>query len=247
MSPSRHHGSLVPCQRSGLFRRNGARPRWRPIRASLRPLGVCIYAVGSQSCATRLALAGSAPLTAAKQAAHGISGRVRRFSGRRRPAPARPPRPPVAFARGPSRDASSPGCRLLASRAFRGKRGEPAPALSLNGPPTPSKPPSPSARCVFFALSAAMLSHRLDESDESADDRAEGRDRETASRHEASGPGAGLQFEVGDIPGHTRSDEIWYNMCVRLRGGWNRRSTSLDASEEVPIPRAAADCNNIRE
>ena len=35
--------------------------KW-PIRASLRPLGVYIYAVGSQSCATRLIFAGSAPL-----------------------------------------------------------------------------------------------------------------------------------------------------------------------------------------
>ena len=34
----------------------------RPISASLRPLGVYIYAVGSQSCATRLIFAGSAPL-----------------------------------------------------------------------------------------------------------------------------------------------------------------------------------------
>ena len=38
-----------------------AREKW-PIRASLRPLGVYIYAVGSQSCATRLIFAGSAPL-----------------------------------------------------------------------------------------------------------------------------------------------------------------------------------------
>ena len=34
----------------------------RPITASLRPLGVYIYAVGVESCATRLILAGSAPL-----------------------------------------------------------------------------------------------------------------------------------------------------------------------------------------
>ena len=47
--------------------------KW-PIRASSRPLGVYIYAVGSQSCATRLIFVGSAPLSAAKQAAHGTLG-----------------------------------------------------------------------------------------------------------------------------------------------------------------------------
>ena len=66
-----------------------AREKW-PIRASLRPLGVYIYAVGSQSSATRLIFAGSAPLAAyppseasrrrrcpcrgAKQSARGILG-----------------------------------------------------------------------------------------------------------------------------------------------------------------------------
>ena len=48
--------------------------KW-PIRVSLRPLDIYIYAFGSQSYATRLIFAGSAPLSAAKQAAHGILGR----------------------------------------------------------------------------------------------------------------------------------------------------------------------------
>ena len=38
-----------------------AREKW-PIRASLRPLDIYIYVFGSQSCATRLIFAGSAPL-----------------------------------------------------------------------------------------------------------------------------------------------------------------------------------------
>ena len=38
-----------------------AHEKW-PIRASLQPLGVYIYAVGSQSCATRLVFKGSARL-----------------------------------------------------------------------------------------------------------------------------------------------------------------------------------------
>ena len=44
----------------------------------MRPLAVYMYSFGSQSCATRLFLAGSAPLPAAKQATYGASGRVRR-------------------------------------------------------------------------------------------------------------------------------------------------------------------------
>ena len=36
--------------------------RERPIPASFAPLGVYIYAFGSQSCATRLVFEGSAPL-----------------------------------------------------------------------------------------------------------------------------------------------------------------------------------------
>ena len=44
-----------------------AREKW-PIRASLRPLDVYIYAFGSQSCATRLIFAGSAELAAANGA-----------------------------------------------------------------------------------------------------------------------------------------------------------------------------------
>jgi len=56
--------------------------KW-PIRASLRPLAIYIYVFGSQSCATRLIFAGSAPLAAAKQAAHGTLGSSARCSGAR--------------------------------------------------------------------------------------------------------------------------------------------------------------------
>ena len=49
-------------QCAALFRATVlAHEKW-PIRASLRPLGVYIYAVGSQSCATRLIFVGSARL-----------------------------------------------------------------------------------------------------------------------------------------------------------------------------------------
>ena len=67
----------------------GYHEKW-PIRASLRHpasarfairptasgdmLAIYIYVFGSQSCATRLIFAGSAPLAAAKQAAHGTLG-----------------------------------------------------------------------------------------------------------------------------------------------------------------------------
>ena len=61
-------------QCAALFRATVlAHEKW-PIRASLQPLGVYIYAVGSQSCATRLIFVGSAPLSAAKQAAQCILG-----------------------------------------------------------------------------------------------------------------------------------------------------------------------------
>ena len=53
------------------------------FRGSLRPLAVYIYSGGSQSCATRLIFAGSAPLAAAKQAAHGTLGSSARCSGAR--------------------------------------------------------------------------------------------------------------------------------------------------------------------
>ena len=56
-------------QCAALFRATVlAHEKW-PIRASLRPLDIYIYVFGSQSCATRLIFAGSAPLAAAKQAA----------------------------------------------------------------------------------------------------------------------------------------------------------------------------------
>ena len=60
----------------------GYHEKW-PIRASLRPLAIYIYVFGSQSCATRLIFAGSAPLAAAKQAAHGTLGSSARCSGAR--------------------------------------------------------------------------------------------------------------------------------------------------------------------
>ena len=58
--------SVVSCwfafQRAALFRATVlAHEKW-PIRASLRPLDIYIYAFGSQSCATRLIFVGSARL-----------------------------------------------------------------------------------------------------------------------------------------------------------------------------------------
>ena len=65
-------------QCAALFRATVlAHEKW-PIRASLRPLDIYIYAFGSQSCATRLIFVGSARLAAQNKAARGTSGRVRR-------------------------------------------------------------------------------------------------------------------------------------------------------------------------
>ena len=55
-------------QRAALFRATVLAHEKRPISASLQPLGVYIYAFGSQSCATRLIFAGSAELAAANGA-----------------------------------------------------------------------------------------------------------------------------------------------------------------------------------
>ena len=77
--------------------------------------GVCIYAVGSQSCAARRDRLRCARLAAAKLAAHGTSG-VRCARDRSRPR-SRSPRRRSRRLRGVSRrDASSAGYGLLASR-----------------------------------------------------------------------------------------------------------------------------------
>ena len=49
-------------QCAALFRATVLAHEKRPISASLRPLDIYIYVFGSQSCATRLIFAGSAPL-----------------------------------------------------------------------------------------------------------------------------------------------------------------------------------------
>ena len=115
----------------GKFPRNRAPCAARAACASMRPLGVCIYAVGSQSCAARRDRLRCARLAAAKLAAHGTSG-IRRASDRSRPrtplAPASrfalraqgipcSPRRRSRRLRGVSRrDASSVEYNLLASR-----------------------------------------------------------------------------------------------------------------------------------
>ena len=117
--------------------------------------GVCIYAFGSQSCATRLGLEGSAPLAAAKRTAHGTSG-VRRVSGRPRPR-SRSPRRRSLRLRGVSRrDALSAEYSLLASRRAppRMRRTAPPRVAQLGARP-PCVVSSPLMRCVPFALSCA--------------------------------------------------------------------------------------------
>ena len=74
---------LVCLTSCGHGRGNRARLSGWAASPSMRPLGVYIYAVGPQSCATRLIFAGSAPLAAAKQAAHGTLGSSARCSGPR--------------------------------------------------------------------------------------------------------------------------------------------------------------------
>ena len=81
----------------------------------MRPLGVCIYAFGSQSCAARLDWLRCARLTAAKLAAHGTSG-VRRACDRFRPRSRSPHRRSRRLRVVSRRDALSVEYNLLASR-----------------------------------------------------------------------------------------------------------------------------------
>ena len=60
------------CQCAACFAATVLAREKPPICASFGPLGVYIYAVGAESCATRLVFAGSAPLAAAKQAAFAL-------------------------------------------------------------------------------------------------------------------------------------------------------------------------------
>ena len=111
------HASRARLRRLGLWPRaifNRAPCAIRADCASMRPLGVCIYAFGSQSCAARLDWLRCARLTAAKLAAHGTSG-VRRVCDRSQPR-SRSPRRRSRRLRGVSRrDASSVEYNLLAS------------------------------------------------------------------------------------------------------------------------------------
>ena len=118
-------------QCAALFRATVlAHEKW-PIRASLRPLDIYIYAFGSQSCATRLIFVGSARLTAQNKAARGTSGRVRRVESTLGFATVPRGNAPASFARHPRRDAASPEYRLLASLAPVGAIREPHPRVSL--------------------------------------------------------------------------------------------------------------------
>ena len=123
--------------------------KW-PIRASLRPLAIYIYVFGSQSCATRLIFAGSAPLAAAKQAALGTSGRVRRGARGLGLPPAPCAAAPVVFAAIRAamlrrRDTASSPCDV-SHRASD----EPRRCMSLSSALAPSSLASPSIRRVFL-------------------------------------------------------------------------------------------------
>ena len=116
-----------------------ARDKW-PICASLRPLGVYIYAFGSQSCATRLIFAGSAPLAAAKQAALGTLGSSARCSGPPLPSSSRRYAPQCFVG-----EYTSSPCDV-SHRASD----EPRHRMSLSSALVPSSLASPSIRRVFL-------------------------------------------------------------------------------------------------
>ena len=146
-----------PCLSAhGKFRRNRAPCAARAACASMRPLGVCIYAVGSQSCAPRRERLRCARLAAAKLAAHGTSG-VRRAREVPRPR-SRFPRRLSRRLRGVSRrDASSAGYCLLASRRA-------PPRMRRTAPPRVAQLGlAPSRRFLSFQSGALLplLSARL--------------------------------------------------------------------------------------
>ena len=122
--------------------------KW-PIRASLQPLGVYIYAVGSQSCALRLKRLRCARLAAAKLAAHGTSG-IRRAAIGLGLSPAPCTAAPVVFAAIRAamprrRDTGSLPCDV-SHRASD----EPRRCMSLSSALAPSSLASPSIRRVFL-------------------------------------------------------------------------------------------------
>ena len=83
----------MPLPRAACFAATVLTMSGRAFCASMRPLAVYIYSFGSQSCTARLGLNRSAPLAAAKQAAHGtlfvFGGTTFVFHRARRPATAR--------------------------------------------------------------------------------------------------------------------------------------------------------------
>ena len=120
----------------------------RPVRASLRPLDIHEYVFESQSCATRLVFAGSAPLAAAKQAALATLvefGPVARNTARDRSSSSSIPlatsRAHGVFARHLRRDASSAEYRLprlaCICRRIRRTAREVLAYLLLVSPPAP--------------------------------------------------------------------------------------------------------------
>ena len=138
---------LVCLPACGHGRGNRAPCAGRAICASFAPLGVYIYAVGGESCTTRLPLLRSAPLidiafgdsaslrgipaSARNKAAHGTSGRVRRVESALGFATVPHGDAPASFARHPRRYAASPEYRLLASLAPVGAIREPHLRVSL--------------------------------------------------------------------------------------------------------------------
>ena len=122
---------LVCLPTCGHGRGNRAPCAGRAICASFAPLVVYIYAVGSESCTTRLPLLRSARLMAPTVTALGTSGRVRRVKSALGFATVPHGDAPASFARHSRRDAASPEYRLLASLAPVGAIREPHPRVSL--------------------------------------------------------------------------------------------------------------------
>ena len=134
----------------GHGRGNRAPCAGRAICASFDPLGVYIYAVGVESCATRLPLLRSVPLSTRTVAALGTSGRVRRGARGLGLPPAPCAAAPVVLAAIRAamlrrRDTAFSPCGV-SHRASD----EPRRRMSLSSGLAPSSLASPSTRRVFL-------------------------------------------------------------------------------------------------
>ena len=129
---------------------NGTPCAGRAICASSDPLGVYIYAVGVESCTTRLPLLRSVPLSTRTVAALGTSGRVRRGARGLGLSPAPCAAAPVVFAAIRAAMLRRRNTAFSPCDVSHRASDEPRRCMSLSSALASSSLASPSIRCVFL-------------------------------------------------------------------------------------------------